>query len=76
MPRQPFDAEALEDRFASRVAAKLAIADEIAVPLARLSGADRDFIDEVLGQTLARGAVLARIRAYFRHKKPGADHAS
>lgn len=76
VPSQPFDAEALEDRFASRIAAKLAIADEIAVPLAKLSGPDRDFIDEVLGQTLVRGVVLARIRTYFRHKKPGADHAS
>jgi hypothetical protein len=76
VPSQPFDAQALEEQFASRISAKLAIADEIATPLARLCSADRDFIDEVLGQTLVRSHVLTRIRAYFRHKKPGAEHAS
>ena len=75
VPSQPFNSDALEDPFTSRVVAKLAIADEIAVPLARLSVEDRNFIDELLAQTLARGVVLGRVRAYFRHKKPGADHA-
>lgn len=75
VPSQPFDIEALEDRFASVITAKLAIADEIAMPLAKLSAQDRAFVEDVLGETLARSVVLARIRAYFRHKKPGEEHA-
>ena len=76
LPMQPFDAEAHEFRFASAIAAKLAIAADLAQPLAKLSQADRDFIDLVLAETLARSVVLARIRDYFRHKKSGEDHAS
>lgn len=76
LPIQPFDAEAHEFHFANVIAAKLAIADELARPLAKLSQADRAVIDQVLSETLTRSVVLARIRDYFRNKKTGEDHAS
>lgn len=76
LPHQPFDAEAHEYHFASIIAAKLAIADDLAQPLAKLAPADRTFIDQVLGETLTRSIVLARVRDYFRNKKSGEDHAS
>jgi hypothetical protein len=76
LPKQAFDAEAHEYHFASIIAAKLAIADDLAQPLAKLMPADRAFIDQVLNETLTRRIVLARIRDYFRNKKSGEDHAS
>lgn len=75
LPKQPFDTEAHEYHFASIIAAKLAIADDLAQPLAKLAATDRAFIDQVLGETLIRRIVLARIRDYFRNKKSGEDHA-
>lgn len=75
LPCQPFDAEAHEYHFPSIIAGKLAIADELAMPLSKLSLEDRDFIQQVLGETLVRRIVLERIRAYFRHKNAGEEHA-
>lgn len=75
LPKQPFDTEAHEYHFASVIAAKLAIADDLALPLAKLAASDRAFIDQVLSETLIRHIVLARIREYFRNKKSGEDHA-
>ena len=74
IPRQPFDAEALEFKFPTAIAAKLAIAADFATPLAKLPPEDRAFIDQVLAETLIRSVVLARIREYFRHRK-GKEHA-
>jgi len=76
LPLQPFDSQAHEYHFASIIAAKLAIADDLALPLAKLSPTDRAFIDQVLGETLTRSIVLTRVRDYFRNKKSGGDHAS
>ena len=75
LPHQPFDAEAHAYHFAGAIAAKLAIADDLAQPLARLAPADRAFIDQLLAETLNRGVVLARVRDYFRNKQSGGDHA-
>ncbi len=75
IPKQPFDALALEYHFPNAIAAKLAIADDMAIPLAKLLPADRAFIDQVLVETLMRSIVLARVRSYFRNKKPGEEHA-
>ena len=66
-----FDAEALEYRYPTVIAAKLDIADELAVPLSKLSPEDRVFIDQVLTETLVRKVVLARIREHFRSSHPG-----
>ena len=75
--KQPFP-PAPEDRYPTVIAAKLAIADELARPLSKLSQEERGFIDQVLGETLARVVVLQRIRTYFRTKhtfRGGHDHA-
>lgn len=75
LPLQPFDAQAHEYQFPNVIAAKLAIADDLAVPLAKLSIEDRAFIEQVLTETLTRRVVLARIRDHFRQNKPGEEHA-
>jgi hypothetical protein len=76
LPSQPFDADAHEFRFASVIAAKLAVADELAVSLTTLANEDRAFIDQLLAETLIRSTVLTRIRDYFRsYKKQGEEYA-
>lgn len=74
LPRQPFPAEAPESRFPNPLAAKLAIADDLARPLAQLAPDDRAFINQVLAETLVRPVVLARVRAYFRHQHTQGHH--
>ena len=56
------------------IAAKLAIADDLAMPLAKLVPEDRAFIDQILAETLTRRIVLARVRDYFRNQKSGDGH--
>ena len=75
LPKQPFDSQVLEYQFPNTIAAKLAIADDLAQPLAKMSLPDRAFIDQVLAETLTRSAVLARVRSHFRTRQPGEDHA-
>jgi hypothetical protein len=75
VPKQPFDAQVLEYQFPNTIAAKLAIADDLAKPLAKMPAADRAFIDQVLADTLTRSIVLARVRSYFRDKPTGEEHA-
>jgi putative transposase len=74
-PTQPFDADALEYHFPTTIAAKLAIAQELGLPLSKLAPDDRAFIDHVLEDTRMRRLVLGRVRDYFRAKPSGADHA-
>jgi hypothetical protein len=69
IPRQPFNAEVFEYHFPSVIAAKLAIAEDLALPLAKAMPEERAFIDEVLAETLMRKEVLARVRSYFQKKK-------
>lgn len=75
LPHQPFDTRELEYRFPTIIAAKLAIADELATPLAKLSGEHIAFIDQVLAETFIRSEVLTRVRDYFRNIQSGEDHA-
>ena len=75
LPTQPFDADALEYHFPTTVAAKLAIAEELGLPLMKLTPEDRAFIDHVLGDTRMRRLVLRRIRDHCRAPPAGADHA-
>lgn len=76
LPHQPFDAKAHEFHYPSVIAAKLAVADELATPLTKLSTDDRAFIDHVLSESLIRSVVLARVRDYFRRNKDsGGTHA-
>ncbi|EGY29599.1 Integrase core protein [Candidatus Regiella insecticola 5.15] len=75
LPIQPFTEEPPEISFPTIIAAKLAIADELAKPLTKLTCEERGFIDQVLAETRVRRIVFAQIRDYFRHKKPGEGHA-
>jgi hypothetical protein len=75
IPTQPFDAGALEYYFPSTLAAKLAIANDLDQPLAKLPADDRAFIDQVLAETLMQRLVFARIREHFRRKPLGGEHA-
>lgn len=75
IPKQPFDAHALEYQYPNAIAAKLDIAADLAQPLAKLSADDRAFIDRVLAGTLVRNAVLTQVRNHFRNKKQGEEHA-
>ena len=77
IPVQPFEqVPILEVCYPTSVAAKLAIANELATPLAKLSEQDRQFIDNLLAETLERAVVLTQIRTYFRNKKQGgSEHA-
>ncbi len=69
IPRQVFDAEAHEYHYPNLIAAKLAIAEDLAQPLTRLAQQDRDFIELVLAETLNRRIVLERVRAYVRQQR-------
>jgi len=51
--------------FASPIAARRAIAEEVRLPLAKLSEEDRAFIDALLARTLARPEILAAVRERF-----------
>lgn len=48
IPRQPFDPYAHEYHYPTVIAAKLAVADELAKPLAKLVVGEKVFIDQVL----------------------------
>ncbi|MFS1808975.1 IS481 family transposase, partial [Bacillus anthracis] len=71
LTHQPFDATAHEYKFPNLIAAKLAIANDLAQPLAKLPEQDRAFIDQVLTETLVQRIVLTRIRDYFRRRQAG-----
>ena len=55
------------------LAAKRAIADELALPLARLSDSERSFIDSLLAQTLKKKVILERVRQYFQTRRQRKD---
>ena len=57
--------------FASPIAARRAIADQIRLPLAKLSDEDRAFIDSLLARTLARPEILAAVRERFPQGRRG-----
>lgn len=64
-----------EVEFSSALLAKRAIAQALCRPLAKLSEAERAFIDSVLTETLSKKAVLERVRRYFVDDSPGGLHA-
>jgi hypothetical protein len=55
-----------EFTFSNRITAKLAIAEALGMPLARLPEEERAFIDGVVAETLERRAVLERVMARLR----------
>lgn len=75
LPKQPFESTVQEYQFPNAIAAKLAIADDLAMPLAKLSPSERAAIDQILAETLTRSAVLSHVRSYFREHQAGDEHA-
>ncbi|MGC9271652.1 IS481 family transposase [Acidiphilium sp.] len=67
VPVRPFrDPDPFRElRFANAIAARRTIADQIRLPLAKLSDDDRAFIDALLARTLARPEILAVVRERF-----------
>ncbi len=59
-----------EITFENTVRAKLAIADLLGRPLARLSVEERDWINGILAETLSKSTVLARVRERFMTPRP------
>ena len=57
--------------FASPLAAKRAIADEIRLPLGKLSDDDRQFIDALVTRTLSRPEVISAVRQRFPQGRKG-----
>jgi hypothetical protein len=70
-----------ELHFPSVLAAKLAIADYLGRPLAKLPAEDLATINALLARTLERRTVIACVRGYFREREAkrrqeeGGDHA-
>ena len=60
-----------ELNFPSPLAAKRAIADEIRLPLGRLSDDDRGFIDALVARTLSRPELIAAVRDRFPQGRRG-----
>ncbi len=77
VPEVPFvDPDPFQEfTYPSVIAAKLAIADEIAMPLAKLSPEAMADIDALLTQTLRKADVLAFARQHLRPSSKGDAHA-
>ena len=58
-----------EFTFSDRITAKLAIAEALGMPLARLPEEERAFIDAVVAETPERRAVMKRVMARLRPAK-------
>ena len=72
IPMQPFEPTPAQDVcYPTIVAAKLAIANELAKPLAKLPEQDLQFINNLLAETLERSIILAQVRDYFRKNRKG-----
>lgn len=57
--------------YPSKIAARLAIADELRLPLAKLNAEDQAFIGRLLDETLSRPAIIAAIRDRFPAGRKG-----
>jgi hypothetical protein len=73
VPLQPFvDPDPFHElTFPTPLAAPHAIADELRLPLAKLSDEDRAFIDRLLAETLSRPAIIAAVRERFPAGRKG-----
>jgi len=73
VPMRPFrDPDPFQElNFPTPLAAKRAIADEIRLPLGRLSDDDRGFIDELVARTLSRPELIAAVRDRFPQGRKG-----
>jgi hypothetical protein len=73
LPSRPFvDPDPFREfAYPSAIEAKRAIADLLGVPLGQLAAEERAAIDAILRETLERGLVLTRVRAYFAVRRSG-----
>jgi hypothetical protein len=73
VPVQPFrDPDPFHElNFPTALAARRAIADEIRLPLGKLSDEDRRFIDALITRTLSRPEVMAAVRERFPQGRKG-----
>ncbi len=73
VPVRPFrDPDPFQElSFPTPLAAKRAIAEEIRLPLGRLSDEDRRFIDELVARTLSRPELIAMVRDRFPQGRKG-----
>lgn len=79
LPSQPFrDPDPFHEIcFANGIKARLAIADYLGKPLALLTQAQKDWIDNLLDETLEKHKVMQRVRAYFRpHQGQQGSHVT
>jgi hypothetical protein len=79
LPSQPFqDPDPFHEiSFVNGIKARLAIADYLGKPLALLTQAQKDWIDNLLDETLEKQEVMQRVRAYFRpHQGQEGSHAT
>ena len=74
LPGQPFIDPLQELAFPNIIAAKLAIADYLGYPLAKLTPEQREQVDMILATTLQKQQVLTQVQAYF-HPSPRSPHA-
>jgi hypothetical protein len=63
-----------ELRFSNPLAAKLAIADYLGRPLAKLKTEDLGYIDTLLKETLERRTIITCVREYFRDRARRQDN--
>ena len=70
---QPFsDPDPFQElAFPSAIAAKKAIADFLAMPLAKLPPEQLDFINALVAETLEKPIVMAKVREYFKTQRGG-----
>ena len=61
----PFPEPVLETAYATKLAARTAIADQIGRPLGSLPHEDRVYIDEMLDETLDKARITEAVRAHF-----------
>jgi hypothetical protein len=64
-----------EFTYPTTLMAKLAIADYLGQPLAKLSVEEREFICALVGETLTKKVILERVRQYFQLQTRGEANA-
>lgn len=74
LPGQPFVDPLEELTFPNTIAAKLAIADYLGYPLAKLTPEQREQVERILTNTLNKQQVLAQVKTYF-HPSSRSPHA-
>jgi hypothetical protein len=77
LPMKPFqDPDPyLEFTYPTTLMAKLAIADYLGQPLAKLSVEQREFLSALVEETLTKKVLLERVRAYFQLHSRGSANA-